>query len=156
MNGKKQRQLSGKGHNELLAIANPLAQTRVATNACQSQASENRDTCCSTWFWLLRESLQWRAALQQIQHKNQSSHNFLRHWINALWLVSKCPVLAWFPLKEARELSGRLVARPLFPLNRWRAKINGNDDFLETYSMKFSNASVVTFWPRRESWIFQC
>jgi hypothetical protein len=121
---KKQRQLSGKGHNELLAIAQPLVQTRVATNACQSHASENRDTCCSTWFWLLCESLQRRASLQQIRHKNQHSHNLhitgLQCVVTCLWAnVVFCP---WFYLREATEFSGRSVARPLFPRNRGRAK----------------------------------
>jgi hypothetical protein len=41
---KKQFKNSGKGHNELLEIANPLDQTRIATNAVQRHVSENRGT----------------------------------------------------------------------------------------------------------------
>jgi hypothetical protein len=35
---------SGKGHNKLLEIANPIVETRVVTNAVQRRVSENRGT----------------------------------------------------------------------------------------------------------------
>jgi hypothetical protein len=131
---KKQMQLSGKGHNELLEIANPLVQTRVATNACQSHTSENRGTrwsTRSTWFWLQRESLRRRASLQQIRHKNQHSHKLSLLDFNASWLVNKCRDLAWFYLR-ASEFSGR--PDPCFLLTEEGLTINGNNDCLETYS----------------------
>jgi hypothetical protein len=42
MKGKTPSQNSGKGHHELLEIADPLKQTRVATNPAQRHAPENR------------------------------------------------------------------------------------------------------------------
>jgi hypothetical protein len=39
---KKQFQISGKGHNELLEIVNPVKQTIVATDAVYLHVSENR------------------------------------------------------------------------------------------------------------------
>jgi hypothetical protein len=45
---KKESQNSGKGHNELLEIASPLEQTRVATDVVQRRMSENRGTGRST------------------------------------------------------------------------------------------------------------
>jgi hypothetical protein len=41
---EKQGQNPGKGHNELLEIANPMEQTKIATEAVQLQAPENRGT----------------------------------------------------------------------------------------------------------------
>jgi hypothetical protein len=41
---KKHCQNSGKGQNELLEIATPLEQTRVATEAVRIHVSENRGT----------------------------------------------------------------------------------------------------------------
>jgi hypothetical protein len=72
-------QNSPKGHNELLEIANPLVQTTVATEAVKRHASENRGTwriTCDTRFWLLQESLQRMASLQQIRYKKQLPHKF--------------------------------------------------------------------------------
>jgi hypothetical protein len=78
MNGKKQRQLSGKGHNELLEIVNPLVQresqlipvkaTRLKIVARgEARAARDSGFC----------ALQKRASLQQIRHKNQYPRNFL-------------------------------------------------------------------------------